>query len=824
MKTTRYGNFSKDGREFILKRPLLDRPWMNVLSNGRWCTLASHLGGGYSFLGNPTVGRVTRWHVDGVPRDTTGLFLYLRDEETGKWWSANGYPPTRPPRSWRCHIGLGYNRIVARHDGIESDMCYFPPMPDAASSGGDEVGDACLIWKVKLTNRSTRRRVISTTSYAEVALGNWFEDTSWREFYLLFNRQEFADGVIYTRSTQWIKYIGGWQACNSEGNNIPFDQAVFLASSAPVTGYEGDRYEFVGSYRDLANPQVMDEGRLRNRVAQGRDACESLQSRFELEPGGTAEFVLLFGAIPAASTDAASLTSKYLSVAQADAAFANHQAYWARVVDSPWIETPDRDLDTLVNIWFKYQGANLSWWNRNTGYCYFGIYNFGVRDACQDAVSRLPQDPEWVRDHIVKRIFVWQFPTGDWAHGGNVVSSTGTRTFHSDDPLNPCFILAKYVRETGDYSILNERTPFIRPEGGFTPETATIYEHVLLGLEFFWTQFSERGLPLILKADWNDALDQMGNARKGESVMNAGWAVICIEGFYTCMEKMGDAVRMEEYRRRVARLKQTVNELCWDGEWYWRATHDDGWILGSHTNEFGKLFANPNSFAVVSGIADRERADRIFASFEKYLDTEWGSYCFYPPFAAPDRRAGIISRFAPGTKENGALQGHNSRWRIWAEFAAGRADKGYEVLRKMLPTTRHEADPDLYRVEPYVACQFIYAPESGRPGEGSHAWATGTACWSLLNVWEHMFGVTPDLEGLRINPCLPSRWTRARMTRTYRGAVYIITVTKPEGVQRGRVRVTLDGRRLPEAVIPPQQDGKTHKVKVVITADDGGET
>lgn len=811
MQTTSCGNFSKDGREFILTNPRLARPWMNVLSNGTWCNVMSHLGGGYDFLGNPTVGRITRWHIDGVPRDTVGKFLFLRDEETGEWWNANGYPPTRPVTSWKCHIGLGYNRLVTRQAGIVAEQLFFTPMPEA----GATIGDPCIVWRVTLANKSKRRRVISATSYVEVALGNWFEDTSWREFYTLFNRQEHRDGVLFTRSTQWIKYIGGWQACNSEGNNIPFDRAVFLASSAPVVGYEGDRYEFIGSYRDLTNPQVMDTGRLRNAVGAGRDACEALQSRFELEPGASAEFVLLFGAVPREATDATALTSKYLRVAQADAAFARHRAYWEQVVSTPRIETPDEDLNRLVNYWFKYQGANLAWWNRNVGYCYFGIYNYGVRDACQDAVSRLAQDPAWVRDVIVNRIFVWQFAEGDWAHGGNFLSQTGTRTRHSDDPLNPIFIISRYLRETGDFGILEERTPFVKPEGGFTKETATIYEHCVRGLDYFFTQFSARGLPLILKADWNDALDQMGNQGRGESVMNAGGAVICVEGFYIAMEAQGDTARLAEYRQRIEKLKQTMNELCWDRDWYWRATHDDGWVLGSKANtEAGMIFANPNSFAIIAGIADRERTAKILAAFDRHLDTPWGSYAFWPPFPQMDRRAGIVSRFYPGTKENGSLTGHNSRWRIWAECVAGRGDKAYAILKTMLPTTRHEADPVLYRVEPYVACQFIYAPETGRPGEGSHSWATGTAAWTLLNVWEHILGVVPEVDGLQIRPCLPAEWTKAKITRQFRGATYDITITKPVGIQTGNVAITLDGQPLPGNVIPPPRDTQRHIVHV----------
>jgi len=818
MKTTSCGNFTLDGREFVLTRPLLDRPWMNVLSNGNWCYLASHLGGGYSFLGNPTVGRITRWHVDGVPRDTVGKLVYLRDEEDGRWWTANGFPPTHKPELWRCHIGLGYNRIVAQHHGIASEILYFCPMPEP---GSHDVGDACLLWRVKLTNESSRPRTISATNYVELALGNWFEDTSWREFYLLFNRQRFADGVLYTRCEQWVKYVGGWQAANADANNIPFDKAVFLASTADVTGYEGDRYEFVGAYRDLTGPKAMDTGRLGNETSTGRDACAALQHRFALGPGESVEYVLLLGAVDAQPEDASELTDKYLSLEQADAAFSNNQAYWDAVVSTPCVETPDEDLDTLVNIWFKYQGANLSWWNRNTGYCYSGIYNFGVRDACQDAVSRLPQDPAWVREHTVRRIMIWQFDEGDYAHGGNFLSRTGTRTFHSDDPINPLFLLAHYVRETGDFSILQEKTPWVDPEtclsGRSSKPDATIYQHCIAGIECFWRAFSDRGLPLILKADWNDALDQMGNRRRGESCMLAGWAILCIEDFYPCMEHMGDLDRLAEYRRRIARLRQTVNELCWDGEWYWRATHDSGWVLGSKDNQYGRIFTNPNAFAIVAGLADEDRTRRILAAFDEHLDTEWGSHCFAPPFDTPDPRAGILSRFAPGTKENGSLQGHNSRWRIWAECAAGRGDKAYEILKSMLPTTRHEADPDLYRIEPYVACQFVYGPPADRPGEGSHAWATGTACWTLLNVWEHMLGVRPEIAGLRVDPCLPSAWTTCKMTRDYRGATYEITIEKPEGLCRGPVTLTLDGEPLPDNLIPPQGDGKVHPVRAVLS-------
>ncbi|MGC9451311.1 MAG: GH36-type glycosyl hydrolase domain-containing protein [Oceanipulchritudo sp.] len=807
---TRYGHFREDGKAYILKEGQLERPWMNVLSNGRWCYVASQLGGGYSFLDNPTVGRITRWHIDGTPRDTTGKFLYLKDLESGAWWNANGYPPTRGLDKWECEIGLGYNEIRSEAHGIGARMRYFCPMPDPSITGG--VGDPCLIWQVELTNNSERERLISTVGYVELALGNWNEDTSWREFYILFNRQKFLGHALLTRSTMWVKYEGGWQAMNEAGNNIPFEHSVFLASSEPICSYEGDRHKFIGSYRDLKDPVAMEGNKLNNNVNVGRDACHALQSCHKLKPGESVRLVYLLGAVPYESRDTTSLTGKYLNWEKAEKAFAENQAYWEAVTESPHVETPDPGLNTLVNYWYKYQGANLSWWNRNPGYCYFGIYNFGVRDACQDAVSRLSQDPAWVREHIVKRIMIWQFEEGDYAHGGNFVSMMGTRTRHSDDPVNPLFILAHYVRETGDFSILDEVTEFAHTRG---EKTATIYEHIMIGLEYFFSQLSERGLPLMLKADWNDALDQMGHKGKGDSVMLACWAIHCIERFYCCMEYRKDP-RIADYREKVEQLRRTVNEIGWDGEWYQRGMHDDGWILGTKMNEYGKIWSNPNSFAIISDTASPERREQIYKSFEEHLDDPIGGYTFHPPFMEPDPKVGVISRFAPGTKENGAIFGHSSRWRIWAECYGGRGDKAYELLDKMSPLTRHLAGPELYRIEPYVACQFIYARESDRYGEGSHSWATGTAAWSLIVVWEWIFGVRPELNGLRVDPCLPGDWTGARMQRDYRGARYDITFRKRKGICKGKVTVELNGLVLKENLIPPQNDGKEHQVLVTI--------
>jgi cellobiose phosphorylase len=795
-----YGHFSDDGDEFIVTEPTLARPWMNVLTNGNWCYVASHLGGGYSFLGDPSVGRITRWHIDGVPRETVGKFIYILDTKSGDYWTANGYPPTRPLDFWECRVGLGYNTINARQSGIASSVSWCVPMN----------GDACELWIVKLTNTSSTTRTLRTLNYAELALGNWREDTSWREFYLLFNRQEFHKDALMTRSTQWVKYTGGWQAANANANNISFDWAAFLRSSAKVTGYEGDRYRFVGDYRDLAAPRACLDGGIGEHAATGRDACACLQHDFTLKPGQSVDYVVILGASGRKTAYPAALVNRYGTVEKARATLEKTRTYWRTVLRTPCISSPDANLDVCINKWFKYQAGNLAWWNRNTGYCYFGIYNFGVRDACQDAVYRLPSEPAWVRNHIVKKIMIWQFEDGSYAHGGNFISMTGTQTYHSDDPINPLFIVSRYLLETADFGILDEVTEYAHTNG---EKTATIYEHCNHGLDFFFSQFSERGLPLILKADWNDAFDQAGNDRKGESFMLAGWAVYCIELFYAAVEHKKDSSRLRYLRDRVADLKDKLNEYGWDGKWYRRATHDDGTILGTSKAREGKIWSNPNSFAVISGAAPRDRAVTAMESVHRLLDDELGAKTFGPAFQKPDPRYGIISRFAPGTKENAAVFGHSSMWRIWAECYLGRGDMAYDVLNKMMPTTR-AADPERYRIEPYVRCQFIYSDESDRPGEGSHSWATGTAAWNLIVVWEWIFGIRPRLDGLLVDPCFPSHWKEAAIERVFRGATYAITIKNPHGLQKaGTLNLTLDGNKIGCCVLPVIGDGKRHQVE-----------
>ncbi len=799
-----YGHFSDDGREFVVTDPLLARPWMNVLSNGLWCYVCSHLGGGYSFLEDPLLRRITRWHVDGVPRETVGKFLYLRDEDSGAWWCANGYPPTRPLDAWRCRHGLGYTTVESEHEGIGASITYFVPVER----------DPCEVWLVELENRSKRTRRLSAFEYVEFGLGNYKEDATWREFYILFNRTRIDKGTVYATSTQWVKYAAAWQSVGAEGNNITLDVQAFLASSIRPAGCETERYKFVGLYRDLKDPAAVADGEdlAGEPYVEGRDACGALQHRFRLKPGQRTRFVVMLGAVPYEAPNADRLTRKFLSVAKARKALKRRIAWWDRVLEGPRVETPDADLNRWCNVWLRYQAGNLAWWSRNVGYCYMGIYGYGTRDECQDLIAHLPSDPAHVRQHILERLAVWMYEDGRVVHSSSQTTGRGDFTNHSDDPVNLMFIVSKYVRETSDWAVLDEQVPYYDSGG----RTGTLYEHCMRGWRRFFSQFSDRGLPLMLSADWNDALDQAGHRGRGESHMLPGWAAYLLRMFIPIARRYGRKRDAAWLTRKLSAMVRAMNEHAWDGRWYTRGTADDGTVLGSRRSKQATIWANPQTWAILGGIADEERTRKCLAAMDEHLTVANGSLTFWPAFTEPDKHYGVISRFAPGVKENGAVFSHNLAWRLLAETRCGRGDVAWSILKSNLPTTLAAADPDLYKVEPYVQRQYTYAPMSQACGEGSHSWATGAAMWTWHVVLEGVLGVRPELDGLRIDPCFPSEWREARVERRWRGSEYEITIRNPDGVQQGVKEVRLDGEALEEDLVPPPAESGRHTVEVTM--------
>jgi cellobiose phosphorylase len=441
-----------------------------------------------------------------------------------------------------------------------------------------------------------------------------------------------------------------------------------------------------------------------------------------------------------------------------------------------------------------------------------GIYGYGTRDECQDLIAHLPGDPAHVRQWILKRLAVWMFEDGRVVHSSSQTTQRGDFTNHSDDPVNLMFIVSKYIRETGDFSVLDETVPYYESGG----KTGSLWEHCMRGWQRFFSQFSPRGLPLMLLADWNDALENAGRAGRGESHMLPGWAAYILRMFIPIAERYGRTRDAAFLRHKLDAMVEAMNKYAWDGQWYTRGTADDGTVLGTRGAREARLWANPQSWAILGGIADPRRTRKCLRSMDRYLTVSKGSLTFWPAFTEPDLHYGCISRFAPGVKENGAVFSHNQAWRLLAETHCGRGDVAWRILKSNLPTTLAAEDPALYKVEPYVQRQYTYAPMSQCYGEGSHSWATGAAMWTWHVVLEGFLGVQPELDGLRLDPCFPRKWREARVWRRWRGSEYEITIRNPRGVEKGVREVRLDGRALPDNLLPvPRAPGK-HQVEVVM--------
>lgn len=786
-----YGSFAPDGREYVISDPATPRPWANYLTNGHYCALISQTGGGYSFFGSSGYHRVTRAHpADMLVSDRPGRYLYLRDEDTGDVWSPGWQPVQAPYDHWECHHGLGYTTIHSVAREMEAHVTFFVPR-----------GEDLEIWWVRLTNRSARPRTLSVFSYLEWALGSFPYDLLETAFASLFKRVEWSDTTLVAENRLWEV------AARPTKPHLAWPAVAFTRSSLPVTSFDGLRAAFVGPGRYLSRPVAVERGQCSNSQGPGQDAVGVLHSSLHLEPGETREFVIVVGAASDRAS-AARVSRKYLDLDEVRRALAHVRGYWDDYVGHLWASTPDGDFDLALNIWSKYQSWVTFQWSRMVSYYIGGGSVIGFRDSCQDLLGILPMEPEAAARKL-RELLRHQFPDGGCLHNWDPVSDTGPRTGHSDDALWPVLAVIAYLKETGDLEFLHEVVPFYGGGEG------TIHDHLERSLSYTLSRLSPRGIPLMGAADWNDGLDQVGTEGRGESVMTAEFFVWMLREMAALEDHLGNRDQAGHYRTRADEISRAVNEHCWDGEWYIRGTTDRGEAFGSHLNRWGRIYVNAQTWAVLSDLAPPDRALAAMESVWKHLDTPYGPALFLPAYQEPDHSLGIITMFAPGTKENGAIFNHPVTWAILAEARLGRGDRAYDWFRKSC-FVRAAADQDRYLAEPYVYAEYVHGPGSPWFGRGEFTWTTGTAAWAQIAGYQGILGARPELGGLRVDPVIPPGWDGFNLRRTFRRATYLIEVGNPGHVSRGVQKVYLDGQELPGNLVPPLEDGKEHRVRVLM--------
>lgn len=784
-----YGHFSPDGREYIITTPLTPRPWCNIISNGDYSLLVSQTGSGYSWRGNAGQNRITRAFQDLV-KDNWGKYIYLRDLQTGHYWSATYKPVMHPYDEYRVVHGLGYSRFLQSINGIRSELTVFVSAQDPVE-----------VWELRLTNAGTTPRSLDVTSYAEWLLG--FAPDEHREFHKLFI-ETWADparSAVFAR-----KYLWGFPDEKGRHNNIDWPYTAFMAVSLPLKSFDCDKESFIGLYESEEHPQAMRQERLAGRCGRFGDAVAALQVEVHLAPGESKTVVFTLGAAENGREDPGELIARYTSPKGSAQALEEVHALWARFVEPEHVETPDPALNFMTNYWLKYQAISCRLWGKSA--CYQVSAGYGFRDQLQDSLIFLVSEPEYTRRQLLLHA-AQQFVEGDVLHWWFSIRGGGPRTNCSDDLLWLPFVLDAYLKETADYGILDEVVPYLNGPA------ESLYDHCKRAIGRAFSRFSPRGVPLMGDHDWNDGLNAVGTLLKGESFWVAEFLYYILGNFIPLARRRGDerfARRCEDVRES---LKEALNRYGWDGEWYLQATTDDGLPLGSRENDEGKIFLMPNIWAVISGAADEERARTAMESVTKYLLKDYGPLLNFPAFTRPRPDIGYVTRYAPGLRENGGVYTHAATWAVWAYVLIGEPERAYEVYRRICPPNRSR-DIDVYKAEPYVTPGNVDGPASEYYGRGGWTWYTGSAQWLHRVATHWILGIRPQEDGLLIDPAIPAHWDGFTVRRRFRNAVYHIVVRNPDHVNRGVRAVWLDGKPLEGPLIPALQDGQVHQVEVVM--------
>lgn len=791
---TRYGYFTEDGDEYVIKTPRTPRPWINVISNGEYGLTMSQTGGGFSWLTHSEFNRITRWHQDLI-RDNWGKYLYLLDEETGEFWNPGWLPSRREPDFYECRHGFGYSRFITECNGIRSEVTVFVPMEDPLE-----------LWSISLENLTDRPREIAIYSYLEWCLGAAADHH--REFHKYFLETEYHPDVQGILAKKRL-----WEISRGERGhwNTAYPFTGFHTVSKSPGEYTGEKTSFLGQYGDLSSPKALQESQsLGGMVGKWSDAIGSLKVRVRLEPNSFDRLHFTLG-LGRDAEEVRAILSRYESAEQLDHALNQVREYWHSQFDALLIDTPEKEMDLLVNKWLKYQAISGRIHGRAAYYQQSGA--FGFRDQLQDSQIFLPINPKKTRDQICLHAR-HQLEKGTVLHWWHPITEEGLETEMTDDLLWLPFLVLSYLDETADQSILEQTAPYY--DNQEHPES--IYWHCTRAIDLALNRFSPRGLPLIGAGDWNDGLSGVGLDMQGESVWLGHFLYLILRRFSRVAANQGDSERSGRYAHQAENLQGAIEEYGWDGEWFLRATKDTGEPVGSAQNTGGRCYLNAQTWAVISNVASAERQRTAMKAVERELLNEAGPLLLYPGYESPDEYIGYLSRYAPGTRENGGVYTHAATWAIQAFAMLKHPEKAHEIFQCISPVS-NGMNPDRYAAEPYVTPGNIDGPQSGYHGRGGWTWYTGSAAWLQKVIVDWILGIRATGEGLVIDPCIPPEWDEFTIKRRFRGAEYSIHVSNPERISSGISSITLDGEPM-ESPIPSPPNGGKFIVDVVMGAKD----
>ncbi len=796
----RYGYFDDEHREYVVDRPDVPVSWTNYLGVRDLCTVISHNAGGYSFYRSAEHHRITRFRQNGVPLDRPGHYVYIRDDDSGEYWSVSWQPVGKDlsRARYECRHGLSYSRFLCDYQDIHAEQTLFIPLDDDVE-----------VWDVTIRNDGRTNRRLSVFGYCEFSFHHIEIDNQNLQMSLYASGSSYADGII-----EYDFFYEPWTY-------------HYMTSSFTPDSFDCLRDRFIGNYRTETNPLSVEEGSCHGSSELGGNHCGALQKKIALAPGETARAVFLLGV--GNRTEGKRIRQKYAGGAAVDAAFRKLEQYWQEKLSAFQCSTPHQGMNTMLNTWTLLQAETCVVWSRFASFIEVGgRTGLGYRDTSQDIMAVPHTNPAQCRERILELLH-GQVRQGYGLHLFDpdvfkpkeirlpgvrlptvVPTPSPAEIIHgledtcSDDALWIIATICEYVKETGDMSFFDCPVPFA--DGG----EGSVYEHMKRALDFSAEQVGTSGICKGLRADWNDCLNLGG----GESAMVSflhHWALLHFIEAARFLNRQEDVSR---YCALAAKVREACERELWDGDWYLRGITRKGMKIGSKENAEGKIFLESNSLAVLSGAASPERGRKCMDAVHRHLHSRYGIHLVWPSFTKPDDDVGYVTRVYPGVKENGAIFSHPNPWAWVAECKLGRGTRAMEYYDALLPYHYNDF-VEVREAEPYSYVQFIMGKDHSAHGRGRHPWLTGTGGWAYHAATHWMLGIRPGYDGLVIDPCIPFDWPGFEVKRRWRGANYHIIVDNPHRVEKGVKSITLNGRPV-NGAIPPQPAGSTVNVVVLM--------
>jgi N,N'-diacetylchitobiose phosphorylase len=777
-----FGHFDDQAKEYVVDRPDTPRPWSNYLGSTEYGAIITNHAGGYSFYRSAAQHRILRFRGNSVPLDQPGRYFYVRDRDGGDFWSTSWQPVGKPLEAYasQCRHGMGYTIITSAYSGISTESTYFVPL-----------GQTFEYWRLVVKNDGPTPRRLSVFTYCEFAsVGHLTNDLLNLQYSLFVSKAEARSGMMAYASHP----------------HQPFDPANLRSAhrywmnvaGAKVVGFETLRERFIGNYGSYAQPEAVVRGSLTNFETAGENMIGTQQVDLELAPGQSQELIVMLG-LGTPESHGVAAVKEFADSARCQRELERVKESWHALLGSTWVKTPDAEFDSMVNVWNAYNALITYAWSRSASTIYNGERDgLGYRDTVQDFLAVTPLLKQDMRERL-ELMLTGQVECGGamplvrpFDHQPGKEQPPKKEDFRSDDALWLFHAVPAYVAETGEIEFYEKVLPYA--DHG----SATVLGHLRRALEFNLERTGKNGLPSGLSADWNDCC-KLGYT--GESVMVAFQVCYGLRVYREVAERLGQSSEAAWAGEERTKMERKIQSTCWDGDWFIWATGADGTRFGTKQMEEGKVYLNTQVWAVISGVATDAQARRALESTREHLATPYGLMLCSPPFEKTPRHImdGVV--YNKGIKENAGIFNHPQAWAVMAECLRGNGDQAFEYYRAYMPSA-YNTRAELREIEPYVHSQTTYATISPNAGKSRVPWLTGTASWSLFVAVQSILGIVPEVDGLRIDPCIPRHWPGFEVQRVFRGKKLNIRVNNPSSSCRGVREMKLDGKRVEGNLVP----------------------